>query len=106
MPALTGIAISTLITWVHSLLALAVTIHVLLYKRDPGASVAWIGLAWLAPVFGSVLYVLLGINRVQYRARVLRRRRPTKQLTDQGPWVGDTYHLDQLECAGQRITQR
>jgi cardiolipin synthase len=106
MPALTGIAISTLITWVHSLLALAVTIHVLLYKRDPGASVAWIGLAWLAPVFGSLLYVLLGINRVQYRARVLRRRRPTKQLTDQGPWVGDTYHLDQLECAGQRITQR
>lgn len=42
--------------------------HAIMYKRDPRAAVAWVGLIWLSPLVGSVLYVLLGINRVQRRA--------------------------------------
>jgi cardiolipin synthase A/B len=46
--------------------------HVILYKRDNHAAVAWVGLIWLLPVFGAVLYLLLGINRIRRRARSLR----------------------------------
>ena len=51
------------------------TVHVLLYKRNVGASVSWIGIAWLSPFLGGLLYVTLGINRVKRRARRLRRER-------------------------------
>ena len=54
------------------LLAVAVTMHVLLRKREVSSAAAWIGLAWFAPVMGSVSYVLFGINRVQRRARRLK----------------------------------
>ncbi len=55
-------------------LALAVTLHALLRKRRVSVAVGWIGLAWLSPIFGSALYLLLGINRVYRRARKMRGR--------------------------------
>lgn len=55
-------------------LALAVTVHALLRKRRVSVAVGWIGLAWLSPIFGSALYLLLGINRVYRRARRMRTR--------------------------------
>jgi cardiolipin synthase len=68
-----------------STLALLVTFlasgHVILYKRDNHAAVAWVGLIWLLPVFGAVLYLLLGINRIRRRARSLRgERRGTSSM--------------------------
>jgi len=61
-----------LIAAIGFLLAAAVTVHVLLHKRDVAAAVGWIGLAFLSPVLGPLLYVLFGINRVGRRARRLR----------------------------------
>ncbi len=55
-------------------LAVAVTVHALLRKRRVSVAVGWIGLAWLSPIFGSALYLLLGINRVYRRARKMRGR--------------------------------
>ena len=52
-------------------LALGVSVHVLLFKREVGAAIGWIGLAWLSPLIGTVLYLLFGINRVHRRARRL-----------------------------------
>ncbi len=60
----------------HLLLAGYVTGHILLTKRDVGASIAWIGVAWLSPIVGSLLYALLGINRVKTRATLLRDEAP------------------------------
>lgn len=60
------------------LLASGVTVHVLWTKKEPRASFGWIGLAWLSPVIGAVLYMLFGINRIRRKARsmrTLRRRR-------------------------------
>ncbi|MCJ7800124.1 MAG: PLDc N-terminal domain-containing protein, partial [Polaromonas sp.] len=54
-----------LATLLHLALAIAVTLHALLTRRNVSAAVAWIGLAWLAPVFGALLYLMLGINRIQ-----------------------------------------
>ena len=84
--------------------SLAVTVHVLLRKRVVGAAIGWIGLAWLSPVFGSALYVTFGINRVERRARKLRRK-PSQQVdeTPQAPArVPDSYAA--LDRAVQAIT--
>jgi cardiolipin synthase len=42
--------------------ALVGSAHVILSKREVGAAAAWVGLIWLGPVLGIVLYLLLGIN--------------------------------------------
>lgn len=52
-------------------IAVMVTIHVLLTKREVGSSVAWIGLVWLSPILGGFIYFVFGINRVRRRARTL-----------------------------------
>ncbi len=90
---------------IHLALATGVTIHVLLTRREAGSSVAWIGLAWLAPLLGSALYLLLGINRVRRRALNLRRPPgPRKDMLTRDAKRDD--YLAPLETAGQRITGR
>ena len=51
--------------------AVAVTIHALLHKREVASVTGWIGLAWLAPVIGPVLYLILGVNRIQRKGIAL-----------------------------------
>ncbi len=90
----------------HILLAICVTVHVLFHKRDAGASIGWIGLAWLSPIIGSILYVLFGINRVKRRANQLRRQRAARSAAE--PPIsppGRDDHLASLERAGDRITR-
>jgi cardiolipin synthase len=51
-----------------SLAAVLASIHVLLHKRDSRAAALWIGLIWLLPVVGPMLYLVFGINRIRRRA--------------------------------------
>ena len=91
----------------HLLVATAVTVHVLLTKRDVAATVSWIGLAWLSPVIGSALYWLIGINRVKRRAYRLGRPTPTSvRPIDIAPLAPPLDHLEPLQVAGWRITGR
>ena len=53
---------------VHVVMATGVTIHSILYKRETRAAIGWTGLAWLAPIVGSLLYFFLGVNRIQRKA--------------------------------------
>lgn len=53
------------------LLAMLASLHLLFSKRDPRAAAAWMGLVWLVPVIGVLLYLMLGINRIHRRARSL-----------------------------------
>jgi len=53
-------------------IALAASWHVILHKDDTRAATAWVGLIWLVPFVGATLYVFLGINRIQRRAKVLK----------------------------------
>ncbi len=63
----------TLLTAVIGIaIAVVATAHAILYKRDSRSAVAWVGLIWLVPVIGAILYALFGINRV--RRRVSGRR--------------------------------
>lgn len=52
-------------------LAMLTTMHILLNKRDPRAAAAWVGLVWLVPAVGMIIYMLLGVNRIQQRAKQL-----------------------------------
>lgn len=56
----------------HALVAVPVTLHVLLRKHER-AAVPWIGLLWLVPFGGALLYFLFGINRIQRKAVRLRQ---------------------------------
>ena len=66
----------------HLCVSTSVTIHILLHKRNVHSAIGWIGLAWLSPFIGASLYFAFGINRVQRRARMLRRlaKKPRARL--------------------------
>jgi cardiolipin synthase len=55
-------------------LALAVTVHAVLRKRDSRAVIAWVGLAWFAPILGVFAYFCFGVNRIKRKATVVRLR--------------------------------
>lgn len=59
----------------HVLLAVVVSAHIVLTKEDVRAAIGWTGLVWLAPIFGSLLYLFFGINRIRRRAGRVRGRR-------------------------------
>lgn len=73
--------------WKHlaSVFSIAVSIvascHVVLHKRDSRSATGWVGVVWLVPIIGTLLYFLLGINRIRRRARVLRQRAPQESLS-------------------------
>jgi cardiolipin synthase len=92
------------------LLAAIVTMHVLLSKREVASAAGWIGLAWFAPIIGSVSYFMFGVNRVQRRARGLRSSgdRASGRFNGHAAWPSpsDDDHLDPLDRGVGRITGR
>ena len=44
--------------------ALGTSLHALLRKRDVRSTIGWVGLIWLVPVLGPILYLILGVNRI------------------------------------------
>ena len=90
LPAMQGLASAFAEIWsiavglLTILLAVVASGHVVLYKRDSRAAVAWAGLIWLVPVLGAVLYAVFGINRVRRRALLQRA----------GRWPGSTLEIE------------
>lgn len=97
------------------LLSLAATAHAIIYKRDSRAAVGWVGLIWLAPLIGPVLYLLLGINRIRRRAAGIREderahvRSVDHGICDLEQLAGmlpeDRQHLVEMARLNQRLTQ-
>jgi cardiolipin synthase A/B len=77
-------------------LTVLASIHVVIYKRDSRAAVGWVGLIWLAPVMGAVLYMVLGINRVRRKAAKLPRL-STLPVVD---------HLSSARCTADELALR
>lgn len=65
--------LSIVLACAYVLTAASVTADVLLRKRSVRGAIGWIGLAWLSPILGPILYAVLGVNRVRRRAVNLRR---------------------------------
>lgn len=54
--------------------------HAVLYKRDPRSAVGWIGIILVFPIAGAIIYLFLGINRIQRRAVHLRGHSVTPEI--------------------------
>lgn len=60
------------------LLQACVTVHILLFKDDVKSSIGWIGLVWLTPILGAVIYIVFGINRIKRKA--IRLKNPRQDI--------------------------
>ena len=71
---------------VERAMAVSLIAHAVLHKRDVGSAIGWSGLLWLTPLVGSLLYLMLGINRIERRAARLRHidDRPDMPPCDSG----------------------
>jgi cardiolipin synthase A/B len=113
LPALASIA--------HVIGAIAVTIDAVLRKRHVQSVIGWVGLAWLAPIIGSLAYLCFGINRIRRRAAALSPRNVLERTTgdiagvagdDSSAWLGadavaaDHPAMISLARLGAEITGR
>jgi cardiolipin synthase A/B len=62
----------------------AASLHVILKKRESVSALAWVGLIWLVPIVGGLLYLTFGINRIKRRAISLRREHRRRKIVDEG----------------------
>ena len=101
---------------VNLVAAVLASSHAILYKRDPRSAVSWVGLIWLAPILGALLYISFGVNRLERKAISLRRKRfrsetlsPSLECTDQelrdalGP---EFLHLAPIAAVGRSLLGR
>jgi cardiolipin synthase len=85
---------------VVSILAAA---HAVLHKRDSRAAIGWVGVIWLSPPMGAILYYLFGINRIQRRAKLLRGGEDFYELPPTPHAVSDTMLGEKLGEAASRF---
>jgi cardiolipin synthase len=90
-------------------------VHALLYKDEVRAAIAWVGLILLVPLLGSLLYYLIGINRIRRRAVDLRREteRTNRPHAPEGlspsvlgPMLGPSREVEELAHLVGRVTRR
>jgi cardiolipin synthase len=81
------------------LLAVVTSAHVVLYKRDSRAAVAWVGMVLVFPILGAVLYALFGINRIRRLAAELRQERLRLEATTAELRV-QRHNIEQVLPAG------
>lgn len=62
---------------IYIVLSVGASIHILLHKDDTKSSIGWIGLVFLSPFIGTIIYVFLGINRVKRKGTRLRKKNDT-----------------------------
>lgn len=77
---------TSLLAWLFSaaalLLSLACSVHALLFKREYRSTIGWVALLWLVPFLGVLLYLILGINRIERKA--WRRVSPQRKVRGAG----------------------
>ena len=94
---------------VHIILALTVSAHVLLAKRESRAAIGWLGVAWLSPLVGSLAYYIFGINRVARRALKLRKAGPSrldkaKSISGEGSAESAPYLTCPIRTVGDALS--
>lgn len=70
--------------------------HAILWKRDPRSAVSWVGLIWLTPFVGSLMYISFGINRIERKALSMSRRRSRCRTEAVAPY---------LECTDEELRE-
>jgi cardiolipin synthase len=98
-----------LTTGFHFLAALLASVHALLHKRDSRAAALWLGTIWFLPVFGPILYLALGVNRIRRHAVSLGVHGNFSRLTAED--LGELHqegaqHLNLLARSVSRVVAR
>ena len=92
-------------TVVYVVAAAIATAHILLTKTDVRSALGWVAVAWLSPIFGALLYLVFGINRVTRRAlhfSKLEHQRGSRTGLDRPPQL--PANIAALSDIGQRVT--
>ncbi|KGK42530.1 hypothetical protein LH51_06225 [Nitrincola sp. A-D6] len=89
MTGLFDLFIILLLVGIPLALSLVCSTHILLTKRDSRASIAWMGLVWLAPVLGALTYLLFGINRLHSRANEWKKKLADNRRDSLQPFLPD-----------------
>lgn len=91
----------------HAAGATAVTVHALLRKDDVRAAIGWIGVSWLSPLIGSMLYYAMGVNRIARRGarlnRNMKRRKAVVRACDAAARSGLADNIAVIARAGDRL---
>jgi cardiolipin synthase A/B len=66
------------------------SVHALLHKRDSRAATLWLGVIWLVPALGPLLYLMLGVNRIRRRAVALGVHRNFSRAVPEN--LGESEH--------------
>lgn len=103
------------LTFCSLILSIICSGHAILNKSDSKSAIGWVGIIWLVPVLGSVLYFLLGINRVRRLAKFIRDDSQLK-LVPINPYATQDFELSKsfpmnpsfitLARLGSKITGR
>lgn len=86
-----------------TLFALYAAVHVALNKRDVRAAIGWIGIIMLVPLVGTILYFLLGINRIQRRANKVFGSRKRVESNNHDQWVDENHLVGHLPLDSQHL---
>ena len=89
----------------HIGLAIIVTVDVLLKKSDVRGALGWIGAVWFAPILGSLIYYLFGINRVSRRALKFSRLREKPAHPSAAMDIQAAPNLKSLCRVSEQVTQ-
>lgn len=89
----------------------AASLHAVLRKRDSRAAAAWVGVIWLVPIAGAVLYALFGLNRIRRKGLELqreRRRLERRSGPDDPDWLSVEHppRLTGLARLSERVSGR
>ena len=83
--------------------------HALLHKRDTRSATIWIGVIWMLPALGPLLYLALGVNRVRRRAIQLGVHKTFSRAIPENlgePEHDDAEHLKLLARVVGRVVEK
>ncbi len=88
-------AVGSLLFYVFG--ATGVTWHAITKKRESHTTTAWVALAWMAPVFGSLAYLALGINRIERHGAARAVREARRKALAQSPFPAAAEVVDHAQ---------
>jgi hypothetical protein len=87
----------------HVVIALCVSSDIVLRKRDTRAALGWIGIVWLTPLLGTLLYFVFGVNRIHRMAQARRSHLPELEVESAGDVVGAETVLEKCGPSRQHL---
>lgn len=57
-----------LIITIFTALCMAISLHIIIYKKDSRSALGWLMLVISAPILGAIIYFIFGLNRIQRKA--------------------------------------